>query len=142
LKLPKLIDHRSLTLKHEKIKMIFTIQAAIADEFRKAAKMLDCTEIVIPTIVAGATEGGAEVFKLDYYDHKAYMSQSPQLYKQIMVGVFERVFTIAKAYRAEPSVTTRHLSESTQMDVEIGFIESFEELLDSLEFVGTTVLKN
>jgi nondiscriminating aspartyl-tRNA synthetase len=112
--LPTLLDHRSLTLKHEQVRMIFTIQAALAEEFRKAAKELGCSEIFVPTIAAGATEGGAEVFPVDYYGHKAFLTQSPQLYKQIMVGVFERVFTIAKAYRAEPSVTTRHLSEATQ----------------------------
>jgi nondiscriminating aspartyl-tRNA synthetase len=140
--LPVLLDHRSLTLKHETVRMIFTLQAALAEEFRKAAQALDCIEIFVPTIAAGATEGGAEVFTVDYYGHKAFMTQSPQLYKQIMVGVFERVFTIAKAYRAEPSVTTRHISEATQMDVEIGFIESFEELLDALEFVGANMIKN
>lgn len=141
LELPTLLDHRSLSLKHEKERMIFHIQAALADAFRNAAKQLDCTEIFVPTIAAGATEGGAEVFKIDYYDHPAFLTQSPQIYKQIMVGVLERVFTIAKAYRAEPSVTTRHLSEATQMDVEIGFIEKFEELLDALEFVGTEMIK-
>lgn len=142
LELPTLLDHRSLTLKHDMVRMIFTVQAALAEEFRKAARKLDCTEIFVPTIASGATEGGAEVFEVNYYGHKAFMTQSPQLYKQIMVGVFERVFTIAKAYRAEPSVTTRHLSEATQMDIEIGFIDKFEELLDALEFVGTAMIKN
>lgn len=140
--LPTLLDYRSLTLKHPKVQMIFTIQAALAKEFRNAAEELNCKEIFVPTIAAGATEGGSEVFMVDYYDHKAFMTQSPQLYKQIMVGVLERVFTIAKAYRAEPSVTTRHLAEATQMDIEIGFIESFEELLDAVEFVGTYMIKN
>ncbi len=140
--LPTLLDFRSLTLKHPKVQMIFQVQAALAEEFRSAAKALNCTEIFVPTIAAGATEGGSEVFSVDYYDHKAFMTQSPQLYKQIMVGVLERVFTIAKAYRAEPSVTTRHLAEATQMDIEIGFIQNFEELLDALEFVGTSMIKN
>ncbi|MBI4097006.1 MAG: aspartate--tRNA(Asn) ligase [Candidatus Levybacteria bacterium] len=142
LELPTLLDYRSLTLKHDTVRMIFIIQAGLAEEFRKAARKLDCTEIFVPTIAAGATEGGSEVFEVNYYGHKAFMTQSPQLYKQIMVGVFERVFTIAKAYRAEPSVTTRHVSEATQMDIEIGFIEKFEELLDALEFVGTEMIKN
>ena len=142
LELPTLFDHRSLALKHPKIAKIFKVQAALTSEFRRAAEELDCTEIFVPTIAKGATEGGAEVFKVDYYGHKAFLTQSPQLYKQIMVGVFERVFTIAKAYRAEPSVTTRHLSEATQMDIEIGFIEKFEDLLDALEFVGTRMIKN
>ncbi len=140
LQLPTLFDFRSLTLRHPKVKAIFKVQACILDGFRKAAKELGCTEIVVPTIVVGATEGGAEVFKIEYFDHKAYLSQSPQLYKQMLVPVFERVFTIAKAYRAEPSVTTRHLTESTQMDVEIGFVE-FSELLDALEGTATKMLK-
>jgi nondiscriminating aspartyl-tRNA synthetase len=141
LELPTLLDHRSLTLRHESVRNIFKIQAAIAYEFRLAAEKLGCTEIFIPTISAGATEGGADVFTVDYYGHKAYMTQSPQLYKQIMVSVLERVFVITKAYRAEPSVTTRHLSEVTMMDIEMAFIQSFEELLDALELVGTSMVQ-
>lgn len=140
LQLPTLLDFRSLTLRHSKIKKIFRIQAAILEGFRKAAEDLDCIEIVVPTIAASSTEGGAEVFKLDYFEHKAFMTQSPQLYKQMLVPVFERVFTIAHAYRAEPSVTTRHLTESTQLDCEFGFVQ-FDELLDLLEEVGTETLK-
>ena len=140
LQLPTLLDFRSLTLRHSKVKAIFKVQASLLNGFRKAAQDLGCMEIVVPTIVAGATEGGAEVFKVDYFDKKAYLSQSPQLYKQMLVPVFERVFTIAKAYRAEPSVTTRHLTESTQMDIEIGFIK-FEDLLDFLEGVAVKMLK-
>ncbi|EKD89870.1 MAG: hypothetical protein ACD_32C00118G0002 [uncultured bacterium] len=141
LQLPTLLDFRTLALRHPKIKAIFKVQSALLDGFRKAAKDLGCTEIVVPTIVAGATEGGAEVFKIDYFEHKAYLSQSPQLYKQMLVPIFERVFTIAKAYRAEPSVTTRHLTEVTQMDVEMGFTE-FEKLLDYLEEVAVKMLKH
>ncbi len=140
LQLPTLLDFRSLTLRHHKIKAILKVQAAILKGFRKAAVDLDCTEIIVPTIVAGATEGGAEVFKIDYYNHKAYLSQSPQLYKQMLVPVFERVFTVTKAYRAEPSVTTRHLAEITQMDCEFGFVE-FDELLDLLEEVAVKTIK-
>lgn len=141
LQLPTLLDYRSLTLRHPKVKAIFKVQATLLEGFRKAALDLGCTEIVVPTIVAGATEGGAEVFKVDYFGYKAYMSQSPQLYKQMLVPVFERVFTIAKAYRAEPSVTTRHLTESTQLDIEAGFIE-FENLLDYLEDTAVKMLKH
>ncbi len=140
LQLPTLLDNRSLTLRHPKVKAIFKVQSEILNSFREIAKKLDCQEIIVPTIAASSTEGGAEVFKVDYYGNKAFMTQSPQLYKQMLVPVYERVFTIAKAYRAEPSVTTRHLSESTQMDCEFGFVE-FEELLDLLEEVGTHVLK-
>lgn len=140
LELPTLLDYRSLTLRHQKIKSIFKIQEAVLEGFRNAAKKLDCTEIVVPTIAASATEGGAEVFRVDYFGFPAYMIQSPQLYKQMLVPVFERVFTIAKAYRAEPSVTTRHLTESTQMDCEFGFTQ-FPQLLDYLEQIAVSMLR-
>lgn len=139
--LPTLLDYRSLTLRHPKVKSIFKVQEKIVDGFRNAAKELDCVEVFTPTISYSSTEGGAEVFKVDYYGHKAFLIQSPQLYKQMMVPVFERVFLMSKAYRAEPSVTTRHLAESTQMDCELGFLE-FEELLDAVEFVGKKTLQH
>lgn len=140
LQLPTLLDFRSLTLRHPKIKAIFKVQAAVLEGFRKICQKLDCVEIVVPTIAASSTEGGAEVFKVDYYGKKAFMTQSPQLYKQMLVPVYERVFTIAHAYRAEPSVTTRHLSETTQLDLEFGFVE-FEQLLDFLEEVALSMIK-
>lgn len=137
--LPTLLDYRSLTLRHPKVKQIFKVQEAIMEGFRRAAQKLECTEVYVPTISYSSTEGGAEVFKVDYYGHKAFMIQSPQLYKQIMVPVFERVYLVSHAYRSEPSITTRHLSESIQMDCELGFVE-FEELLDALESVGRETL--
>lgn len=140
LQLPTLLDFRSLTLRHPKVRDIFRVQAAILEGFRKVSKELDCIEIVVPEIAVSATEGGAEVFKVDYYGHPAYLTQSPQLYKQMLVPVFERVFTIAHAYRAEPSVTTRHLSVATQLDCEFGFV-TFNELLDLLEKVGTETIR-
>ncbi len=141
LQLPTLLDFRTLSLRNEKIANIFKVQASILEGFRKAANGLGATEIVVPTISASATEGGAEVFPVEYYGYPAYLTQSPQLYKQMMVPVFERVFTISHAYRAEPSVTTRHLSENTQMDMEIGFVD-FPELLDLLEGVITETLQH
>lgn len=141
LELPTLLDYRTLTLRHPKVKEIFNVQAMVAEGFRLAAQKLDCVEIFVPTIAASATEGGAEVFKVDYYGHPAFMTQSPQLYKQMLIPSLERVFTIAHAYRAEPSVTTRHLSEATQMDCEFGFVD-FDTLMDYLEFVGTETLKH
>lgn len=140
LQLPTLLDFRSLTLRHPKVKKIFEVQEKIVEGFRNAAKELGCREIFTPTISYSSTEGGAEVFSVDYYGHKAFMIQSPQLYKQMMVPVFERVYLMSHAYRAEPSVTTRHLSESTQMDCEFGFME-FNELLDAVEFVGKKTLE-
>lgn len=140
LELPTLLDHRSLTLRHPQVASVFKTQEAVVKSFRKTATELGCTEIFVPTIVASATEGGAEVFKIDYYEKSAYLSQSPQLYKQMLVPVFERVYTISKAYRAEPSVTTRHLSENTQMDCEFGFVD-FDELLDLLEKTASGILE-
>jgi nondiscriminating aspartyl-tRNA synthetase len=140
LQLPTLLDFRSLTLRNTKVKAIFEVQAALLEGFRKACTDLGCTEIVVPEISASSTEGGAEVFKVDYYGFPAFMTQSPQLYKQMLVPVFERVFTIAHAYRAEPSVTTRHLSVSTQMDFEIGFAD-FKELLDYIEKIAFEMFK-
>jgi len=140
LELPTLLDYRTLSLRHPKIKEIFKVQAAVLAGFRKSAEELGCTEIVVPTISASATEGGAEVFTVDYYDHKVYLTQSPQLYKQMLVPSLERVSVITKVYRAEPSVTTRHISESTQMDCEIGFAD-FDELLDAMELVASKTLK-
>lgn len=139
LELPTLLDYRSLTLRHPRVSAIFRVQEAIVESFREIAKKLGCVEIFSPTIVASSTEGGAEVFRIDYYDHSAFLAQSPQLYKQMLVPVFERLLTIAHAYRAEPSVTTRHLSESLQMDCEFGFVD-FNELLDLLEEVGMYTL--
>lgn len=140
LQLPTLLDYRTLTLRHPKVRDIFKVQAKLVEGFRKTALELDCVEVFVPTISASSTEGGAEVFKVKYYEHEAFLTQSPQLYKQMMVGAFERVFLLSHAYRSEPSVTTRHLSESTQMDCELGFVE-FEELLDAVELVGRETLQ-
>ncbi|RJQ37693.1 aspartate--tRNA(Asn) ligase [Candidatus Microgenomates bacterium] len=140
LELPTLLDYRTLTLRHPHVLFIFKVQEAITNGFRKAAQDLGCTEVFVPTIAASSTEGGTEVFKVDYYGHKAFLTQSPQLYKQMLVPVFERVYTIAHAYRAEPSVTTRHLSEIVQMDCEFGFVD-FPVLLDLVELIGTETLR-
>lgn len=130
-----LLDYRSLTLRHPKIAAIFRVQEEIVRSFRQTLKDLDFMEFFGPTIVASATEGGANVFHIDYFKYDAYLAQSPQLYKQILVSSFERVFSIAHAYRAEPSVTTRHLTEYVGLDAEMAFIESFREITDVVEKV-------
>ena len=135
LELPTLLDHRTLTLRHPKIKAIFKVEETIIQAFRKALMDKDFTEFEAPTIVPVATEGGAEVFSINYYDYNAYLAQSPQLYKQIMVSVFERAFTVGRAYRAEPSITTRHLSEYITLDCEFGFINSWTDLMDMAEYM-------
>lgn len=135
LELPTLLDHRGLTLRHPKVAAIFKVQETIIDSFRVACKKKDFVEFQSPVIVPQGAEGGSDVFEIKYFDHKAYLSQSPQFYKQIMVGVFERVFTVNKTLRAEPSVTTRHLTEVTTLDVEFGFIDSWLDVMDMAEYV-------
>jgi len=133
--LPILLDYRGLSLRHQKARAIFKVQESIIQTFRGSLVDQGFTEIQVPTIVPVATEGGSEVFKVQYFDHNTYLAQSPQLYKQIMVGVYERVFTLAHAYRAEPSVTTRHLTEYLSLDTEMGFIDSFEDIMVTVEKV-------
>ena len=135
LELPTLLDHRGLTLRHPKIQAIFRVQETVIDAFRKVCKEKGFVEFQSPVIIPQGAEGGSDVFEVSYFDHKTYLSQSPQFYKQIMVGVFERVFTVNKTLRAEPSVTTRHLTEVTTLDAEFGFIDSWLEVIDMAEDV-------
>ncbi len=135
---PVVLDYRPFTLRNNKIKSVFKVQAEAISSFRKTLEELDFTEFYAPAIVPTATEGGAEIFHIDYFDYDAFLAQSPQFYKQIMVGVFERAFTVAHVYRAEPSMTTRHLCEYISLDAEIGFINSWTEIMDTCE----NVIKN
>ncbi|MEO8609267.1 MAG: aspartate--tRNA(Asn) ligase, partial [Chloroflexota bacterium] len=93
------------------------------------------TEIQTPKIVGAATESGANVFALDYFGTPAYLAQSPQFYKQMMVGVFERVYEVGPVFRAEPHATTRHLSEYVSLDMEMGFIDSHRDVMQMLTCV-------
>lgn len=141
LQLPTLLDYRALTLRHPQITPIFKVQEVVIDTFRKALKARDFTEFQAPIIIPQTAEGGSEVFEVKYFDHKAYLAQSPQFYKQILVGVFERVFAVNKTLRAEPSVTTRHLTEVTTLDAEFGFINSWEDVMEMAEYVIAQILK-
>lgn len=135
LQLPTLLDFRGLTLRHPKVKAIFKVQETIINAFREALKKHDFTEFQSPVIIPQTAEGGAEVFEVNYFGNKAFLAQSPQFYKQILVGVYERVFTVNKTLRAEPSVTTRHLAEATTLDAEMGFISSWTDLMDEIEYL-------
>ena len=139
--LPVLLDNRALSLRNKKIQDVFKVQATIVQAFRNYLSSQGFTEIFTPTIVAGATEGGSEVFPVDYFGHKAYLAQSPQLYKQVLTSIFERVFTIAHAYRAEPSVTTRHLTEYVGLDVEMGFIDSWLDVVKTADSVVKAIFQ-
>lgn len=134
LELPTLLDYRGLTLRHPKVQAIFKVQEVVIDSFRQALKAKDFLEFQAPSIISSVPEGGAEVFKVKYFKHEAYLSQSPQLYKSLLVGAFERVFSVNQIFRAEPSVTTRHLTVATSLDAEFGFIDSWKDVLDMQEY--------
>ncbi len=141
LELPTELDHRALTLRHPRNQAIFKVQAVIIDSFREYMKAQDFFEFQAPSIVPATAEGGAEVFKIDYFDKKAYLSQSPQLYKQIVMTAFERVFSVNKIFRAEPSVTTRHLTEVVSLDAEMSFIKSWRDVRDMSEATVRYILE-
>ena len=121
--LPTLLDHAVVANRHPARRAIFRLGAGVMAGFRTALTARHFTEIQTPKIVASATESGANVFKLDYFGRPAFLAQSPQFYKQIMVGVFERVFEVGPVFRAEPHDTVRHVNEYVSLDVEFGFIE-------------------
>jgi len=134
LELPTLLDYRPLTLRHPKVNAIFKVQEVVIDSFRKALKSQDFFEFQSPILIPEVAEGGAEVFKVPYFEkYQVYLSQSPQVYKQILVGAYERVFAVNKTLRAEPSVTTRHLAEVTTLDAELGFIDSWLDVKESAQ---------
>ena len=136
------LDHRALALRHPRLQAIFKVQAVIIDSFREFMKSQGFFEFQAPTITPAVAEGGAEVFQVDYFGKKAYLSQSPQLYKQIVMSAFERVFSVNKIFRAEPSATTRHLTEVVSLDAEWGFIESWRDIRDMSEETVRYVLKS
>lgn len=127
--LETLFDNRPIGLRNLQEQAIFKTKSAVCQSIRDYLSGLDFTEIHTPKLLAEATEGGAEVFQLDYFGKTATLAQSAQFYKQMMVGVFERVFEIGSTYRAELSATTRHMSEFLTVDGEVGFVD-FEELMN------------
>ena len=133
-----LLDYRPITLRNEKERAIFQIQAKICQAFREFLDGQHFTEIHTPKLVAAGAEGGANIFSLSYFGEQAYLAQSPQFYKQAMVPVYERVFEIGPVFRAEKHNTQRHLNEYTSMDFEMGFIDGFEDVMQ----METKVLQN
>lgn len=120
--LDTLFDNRVIGLRNLQERAVFEVQATITRAMRQHFDDNGFTEMHTPKLLAEPTEGGAEVFTMDYFGKVATLAQSPQFYKQMMVGVFERVYEIAPVYRAEPSATTRHMTEYTSVDGELGFI--------------------
>jgi len=128
--LDTLFEYRVLSLRNIQEQKIFRIRGALTRALRQYLDQHEFVEIDTPKLLGAATEGGAEVFTLDYFGKTATLAQSPQFYKQIMVGVFERVYEIGHSYRAEPSATTRHLTELTMLDIEMGFVQDHQEVMD------------
>ncbi len=135
-----LFDLRAMFMRHPRIKAIFKIQEAIVIGFRKYLDKNSFTEIRTPKIVKAGAEGGANIFELNYFGEKAYLAQSPQFYKEFCCGVFQKIFEIGPVFRAEKHNTTRHLNEYTSMDIEMGPIESFIEIMELEENILKEVI--
>jgi nondiscriminating aspartyl-tRNA synthetase len=127
--LPTQLDHASVSLRHPTRSAALRIGAAAVAGFRGALDARRFVEIHTPKLVESATESGANVFALDYFGRPAYLAQSPQFYKQLMVGVFERVYEVGPVFRAEPHDTVRHLAQYTSLDAEFGFIEDHRDVM-------------
>lgn len=140
--LDTVLNNRAISIRHEKVNSIFKIQNIIVQSFREFLINKGFTEIFTPKIVAEGAEGGTELFKVEYFEKTAYLAQSPQFYKQMMVGAgFERVFEVAHVYRAEQHNTSRHLNEYISMDLEIGFINDEFDLMNLEEELISFIIK-
>lgn len=141
-----LFENRVVGLRNIDEQKIFKIQSSIGKALREYFEKENFIEVHTPKILAEATEGGAEVFKLDYFGKTATLAQSPQFYKEMLVGVFERVWEIGPVYRAESSMTTRHMSEYISVDAEMGFITGLPDLVnflsDLINYVVETIWKD
>ncbi len=133
--LPTMLDHAALALRHPSRQQAFRLSAAAVAGFRAALDAEGFVEVHTPKVVASATESGANVFALDWFGRPAYLAQSPQFYKQTLVGVFERVYEVGPVFRAEPHDTVRHLAQYTSLDVELGFIRDHRDVMRVLRTV-------
>jgi nondiscriminating aspartyl-tRNA synthetase len=143
--LSKRLDYRSLDLRKLRVQAIFKIQSEIANSFREYFHKKNFLEVQLPSIISSSSEGGTELFPVNYFEKKAYLAQSPQLYKQMLACSVEKVFTIAPVWRAEKHNTIRHLNESRQMDIEMAFagqMEVMKELEKAVQFIVKSILKN
>jgi nondiscriminating aspartyl-tRNA synthetase len=127
--LPTQLDHAPLALRHPTRSAALRVAAAAVAGFRSTLDGRGFVEVHTPKIVAAATESGAAVFEVDYFGRPAYLAQSPQLYKQLLVGVFERVFEVGPVFRAEPHDTGRHLAQYTSLDAEVGFVTDHRDVM-------------
>ncbi len=129
--LETILDYRPITLRNEKERAVFKIQEGLVRGMREFFYQNHFTEIRTPKIVSEGAEGGSNIFSLDYFGKQAYLAQSPQFYKQMMVGVYTKVFEIGAVYRAEKHDTNRHLNEYTGVDFEMGYIKDFSEIMET-----------
>lgn len=127
--LPTQLDHAPVALRHPTRAAALRIAAAAVAGFRATLDARDFVEVHTPKVVATSTESGANVFALDWFGRPAYLAQSPQFYKQLMVGVFERVYEVGPVFRAEPHDTVRHLAQYTSLDVELGFVDDHRDVM-------------
>jgi nondiscriminating aspartyl-tRNA synthetase len=129
LHLNTMLDHRTETLRNTKVRAVFRITDGVMRAFRECLQNEGFVEFVPPKIVQAGVEGGADMFEVDYFGEKAYLNQSPQMYKQMMVGVFNKAYCVSPVFRAEKHNTNRHTNEFQGLDLEMGFIESFEDIM-------------
>jgi nondiscriminating aspartyl-tRNA synthetase len=130
--LPTVLDHAAIALRHPRLRALHRLAAASAAGYRDTLRSRGFVEIFTPKLVATATEGGANVFPVDYFGRAAFLAQSPQFYKQMMVGVYERVFEVGPVFRAEPHDTPRHLNEYVSLDFEMGFVQDHSTVMAML----------
>lgn len=140
LNLNTLLDYRTISLRHPKIQAIFRLYDILLKSYERVMREEGFVEIKTPKILGSASEGGANFFKVDYFEKKAVLAQSPQFYKQIMVGVFENVFEIGSVFRAEPHYTTRHVNEYISLDAEMGYIDNFYDIIKKLNKIIKEVI--
>jgi nondiscriminating aspartyl-tRNA synthetase len=140
--LDTLLNHRTLALRNVKVRAIFSIYSELLRSYDEAMRGGGFVEIKTPKILGSATEGGANFFKIKYFDRDAFLAQSPQFYKQAAMSAFERVFEIGTVFRAEPHFTTRHVNEYTGLDAEMGFIDGMETIMAELERTMKHIFRN
>jgi nondiscriminating aspartyl-tRNA synthetase len=139
--LPVLLDAAVVANRHPTRRAVFALAAEVMAAFRACLDERGFTEIQTPKIVGASTEGGANVFGVDYFGRPAFLAQSPQFYKQVMVGVFERVYEVGPVFRAEPHDTTRHANEFVSLDVEFGFIRDHRDVMALLRDVLAAIFE-
>jgi nondiscriminating aspartyl-tRNA synthetase len=137
-----LLDYRNLSIRNEKVGAIFKVYDEVLKSYADYLRSQNFLEIKTPKLLSACTEGGAEFFKVKYFNKEAYLAQSPQFYKQAGVGAFERVFEIGSVFRAEPHFTSRHINEFVGLDAEMGFITGPEDVMDALEETMKRIMVN